>query len=157
MLTRNAKICHTFHKFWTVFTCDLDHMFHYKTIFTDIHIVLTLYMFESTRRHKMTNIQYIYIHWKPTWHFSDYNFVSVSMKKKCIFYEKKDSWILHSSWFQILFHFDLLFRSYESLRGLIDNSGGSRNFKTGGRGPGAVEFVGSGVCFDAPSHIPYVL
>ena len=61
MLTRNAKICHTFHKFGTVFTCDLDRMFHNKTIFTDIHIVLTLYMFESTRRHKMTNIQYIYI------------------------------------------------------------------------------------------------
>ena len=28
-------------------------------------------------------------------------------------------------------------------------SGGSRNFKTGGRGPG-VEFLGSEVCFDAP-------
>ena len=31
-------------------------------------------------------------------------------------------------------------------------SGGSRNFRTGG----AVEFFGSGNCFDAPSHIPYV-
>ena len=33
--------------------------------------------------------------------------------------------------------------------------GGSRNFKTGGRGPGAVESYGSGDCFDAPSHITY--
>ena len=32
----------------------------------------------------------------------------------------------------------------------IYNSGGSRNFKTGGRGPDAVEFLGSGVCFDVP-------
>ena len=32
-------------------------------------------------------------------------------------------------------------------------SGGSRNFKTGGRGPGMVDFFRSGVCFDAPSHI----
>ena len=67
----------------------------------------------------------IYIHWKPTWHISDYIFVSVSMKKKCIILREEgcirtDSWILHSSWFQILFHFGLLFRSYESLRGLID-------------------------------------
>ena len=30
------------------------------------------------------------------------------------------------------------------------DSGGSRNLKTGGRGPGAVEFFGSEVCFDAP-------
>ena len=28
-------------------------------------------------------------------------------------------------------------------------SGGSRNFKTERRGPGAVEFLGSEVCFDA--------
>ena len=31
------------------------------------------------------------------------------------------------------------------------SSGGSRNFKTGGRGPGAVEFLGSGVCL-MPLH-----
>mgnify|MGYP003687743377 CR=1 FL=1 len=30
-------------------------------------------------------------------------------------------------------------------------SGGSRNFKGGGG-----RIFGSGVCFDAPSHIPYV-
>ena len=30
--------------------------------------------------------------------------------------------------------------------------GGSRNFKTRGRG----RIFGSGICFDAPSHIPYV-
>ena len=29
--------------------------------------------------------------------------------------------------------------------------------KPGGAVPCAVEFVGSGVCFDAPSHITYVL
>ena len=33
-------------------------------------------------------------------------------------------------------------------------SGGSRNFKTGGRGHGAVEFIGCGDCFDVPLHIP---
>ena len=32
-----------------------------------------------------------------------------------------------------------------------DLHGGSRNFKTRGRGPCAVEFL----CYDAPSHIPY--
>ena len=32
----------------------------------------------------------------------------------------------------------------------------SRNFGTRGHSPGAVEFLGSGVCFDAPSQIPYV-
>ena len=31
------------------------------------------------------------------------------------------------------------------------SSGGSRNFKTGGRGPGAVEFLRSGVCL-MPLH-----
>ena len=30
------------------------------------------------------------------------------------------------------------------------SSGGSRNFKTAGRGPGAVETLGSEVCIDAP-------
>ena len=35
-------------------------------------------------------------------------------------------------------------------------SGGSRNFKTQGRGPDAVELLGSGTCFDAPLHIPNV-
>ena len=41
--------------------------------------------------------------------------------------------------------------------GRLVNSDGSRNFKTGGRGPGAVEFLGSGVCFDALSNIPYFI
>ena len=36
-------------------------------------------------------------------------------------------------------------------------SGGSRNFKTGVRGPGAAELLGSGDCLNAPSHIPYVI
>ena len=35
-------------------------------------------------------------------------------------------------------------------------SGESRNFKTVGRGPVAVEFLSFGVCFNAPSHIPLV-
>ena len=39
---------------------------------------------------------------------------------------------------------------------LIVDSGGSRNFRNGAHGPGAVEFIGSGDCFYAPSHIPYV-
>ena len=34
--------------------------------------------------------------------------------------------------------------------------GRSRNFKTWGRSPGAVEFLGSGDYFDAPSHTFYV-
>ena len=34
--------------------------------------------------------------------------------------------------------------------------GGSRNFNTRERGPGAVEFLGSADCFDTPSSIPYV-
>ena len=41
----------------------------------------------------------------------------------------------------------------------MHDSGGSRNFKIqkGGRGPGPLEFFSRpGVCFDAPSHIPYV-
>ena len=33
---------------------------------------------------------------------------------------------------------------------VIVDSGGSRNFKPGGRGPGAEEFLGSEVCCDAP-------
>ena len=37
----------------------------------------------------------------------------------------------------------------------VHNSGGSRNLKTGGRCPGAVLFLRSGDCFDAPSHISY--
>ena len=39
---------------------------------------------------------------------------------------------------------------HQHSRNLITNSGGSRNFKTVSRGPCAVEFLGSGVCFDAP-------
>ena len=39
----------------------------------------------------------------------------------------------------------------------VYNSGGFRNCRTGGRGPGAVEFLRSGDCFDAPSHISYAL
>ena len=41
----------------------------------------------------------------------------------------------------------------------VYSSGGFRNCRTGGggRGPGAVEFLRSGDCFDAPSHIPYAL
>ena len=35
-------------------------------------------------------------------------------------------------------------------------SGGSRNFNTRECGPGAVEFLGSGDCFEAPSCIPDV-
>ena len=35
-------------------------------------------------------------------------------------------------------------------------NGGSRNFKTGGRGPSAVEFLGSGYWFDAPQHKLYI-
>ena len=31
--------------------------------------------------------------------------------------------------------------------------GRSRNIKTEGRGPGAVDFLGSGNCFDAPLHM----
>ena len=34
-------------------------------------------------------------------------------------------------------------------------SGGSRNLKAGGGCPGAVLFLRSGDCFDAPSHISY--
>ena len=34
-------------------------------------------------------------------------------------------------------------------------SGGSRNFKTGGRSPSAVDFLESWDCFDAPQHIPF--
>ena len=34
-------------------------------------------------------------------------------------------------------------------------SGGSRNLRTGERGPGAVYFLRSGDCFDVLSHIPY--
>ena len=30
-----------------------------------------------------------------------------------------------------------------------------QEFHNRGRGPGAVEFMGSGDCFDWPSHIPY--
>ena len=36
-------------------------------------------------------------------------------------------------------------------------SGASRNFKTGGSSPEAVEFMGSVNCYDAPSHTPHVL
>ena len=36
-------------------------------------------------------------------------------------------------------------------------SGGSRNFKTGVCGLGAGDFLGSDICFDASSHMPYVL
>ena len=39
---------------------------------------------------------------------------------------------------------------------LVFVCGGSRNFKTGGCGPGPIELLGSGDCFDAPSHILYV-
>ena len=35
--------------------------------------------------------------------------------------------------------------------------GGSRNFKTGGGGSRCGRILRSKVCFDAPSHIPYVL
>ena len=35
-------------------------------------------------------------------------------------------------------------------------SGGSRNFNTGERGPGVLEFLGSGVYFDAIACKPYV-
>ena len=34
-------------------------------------------------------------------------------------------------------------------------SGGSRNFGTGGRGTGGVEFLSSDDCFVALPHIPY--
>ena len=34
-------------------------------------------------------------------------------------------------------------------------SGGSKNLRTGGRGPVAVYFFRSGDCFDAPSHMLY--
>ena len=39
---------------------------------------------------------------------------------------------------------------------IVPLSGGSRNFRTGVRGPVAIEFLGSGDCFDAPSYIPYI-
>ena len=32
----------------------------------------------------------------------------------------------------------------------------SRNFKTGGRSRGAIDFMRSGYYFDTPSHIPYL-
>ena len=37
------------------------------------------------------------------------------------------------------------------------DSGGSSNFKTGGGGSRRGRIFRPGVCFDAPSHIPYVL
>ena len=36
-------------------------------------------------------------------------------------------------------------------------SGGSRNFGTGGRGTGGVEFLSSDDCFVALPHIPYAV
>ena len=45
-------------------------------------------------------------------------------------------------------------QKYNELYNII--RGGSRNFKTVGRVPGAVEFLGSGYCFDTHSHILYL-
>ena len=50
--------------------------------------------------------------------------------------------------FIVLFCFVYILLSPLHFQGL--NSGGSRNFKTGGSGPGAIEFLGSEVYFDAP-------
>ena len=38
---------------------------------------------------------------------------------------------------------------------VANQSGGSRNFRKGVGGPGAVQFLRSWVCFDSPSHMSY--
>ena len=47
---------------------------------------------------------------------------------------------------------DLLWEQVGSISYVSLISGGSRNFKTGGRGPGAVEFLGFGGLFLCPLH-----
>ena len=45
--------------------------------------------------------------------------------------------------------------SYTNVAIHTTSSGGSRNLRTVGHGPGAVLFFMSEDCFDAPWHIPY--
>ena len=59
-------------------------------------------------------------------------------------------------WMQIYTCLLHLLLQKSSFGDIVPLSGGSRNFRTGVRGPVAIEFLGSGDCFDAPSYIPYI-
>ena len=60
--------------------------------------------------------------------------------------------LLHSVWNikQNMWNNSRIIQIMYDLQLRLPSSGGSRNFKTGERDPGAVEFLGSGDCFDAP-------
>ena len=60
------------------------------------------------------------------------------------------SFFIIKHYFKLWYVKTINFESSSSYMYLICFSDGTRNFKTGGRGPGAVEFLRSGYCFDAP-------
>ena len=59
-------------------------------------------------------------------------------------------------WVQIYTYLLHLLLQKSSFGDIVPLSGKSRNFRTGVRGPVAIEFLGFGDCFDAPSYIPYI-